>query len=76
MVEHLYQTIVLTRKLATGSIHDYLFCYCPLVGILFDVLRIGSVIFRMLNLGTEHLMKYPPPPGIMCVTITCLVVVL
>ncbi len=30
----------ITRKLATGSIHDYLFCYCPLVGILFEVLRI------------------------------------
>ncbi len=45
--EHLYQTIVqfdktivLPRKLATGSIHNYLFCYCPLVGILFEVLRI------------------------------------
>ncbi len=48
--QHLYQTIVqvdktivLPRKLATGSIHDYLFCYCPLVGILFEVLRIGHV---------------------------------
>ncbi len=46
--EHLYQTIVqfdktivLPRKLAIGSIHDYLFCYCPLVCILFEVLRIG-----------------------------------
>ncbi len=41
--QHLFQTIVqfdktigLSRKLATGSIHDYLFCYCPLVGIQFD----------------------------------------
>ncbi len=34
------QTIVLPRKLATGNIHDYLVCYCPLVGILFEVLRI------------------------------------
>ncbi len=39
--QDLYQTIVLPRKLATGSIHDYLFCYCLLVGILFEVLRIG-----------------------------------
>ncbi len=46
---HLYQTIVkfditivLPRKLATGSIHDYLFCYCPLVGILFEILRIDN----------------------------------
>ncbi len=45
--QHLYQTIVqvdktivLPRKLATGSICNYLFCYCPLVGILFEVLRI------------------------------------
>ncbi len=39
--QHSYQTIILPRKLATGSIHDYLFCYCPLVGILFEVLRIN-----------------------------------
>ncbi len=45
--QHLYQTVVqfdktmvLPRKLATGNIHDYLFYYCPLVGILFEVLRI------------------------------------
>ncbi len=45
--QHFYQTIVqfdktivLPIKLVTGSIHDYLFCYCPLVGILFEVLRI------------------------------------
>ncbi len=45
--QHLYQTIVqfdetivLPRKLATGNIHNYLFWYCPLVGILFEVLRI------------------------------------
>ncbi len=31
------KTIVLHGKLATGSIHDYLFCYCPLVGILFEI---------------------------------------
>ncbi len=34
------KTIVLPRKLATGSIHDYIFYYCSLVGILFGVLRI------------------------------------
>ncbi len=46
--QHWYQilvqfdkTIVLPRKLATGSKDDYLFCYCrPLVGILFEVLKI------------------------------------
>ncbi len=41
--KHLYQTIVLSRKLATGSIHDYFFRYCPLVGILFEVLRISYI---------------------------------
>ncbi len=47
--EHLYQTIVQfddtivsLRKLATGNIHDYLSWYYPLVGILFEVLRIGN----------------------------------
>ncbi len=33
----------ITRKLATGSIHDYLFCYCPLVGTLLEVLRINTI---------------------------------
>ncbi len=35
-------TIVVQWQLSTGSIHDYLFCYCPLVSILFEVLRITS----------------------------------
>ncbi len=48
--QHLYQTIVLPRKLATGSIHDYLFCYCSQVGILFTVLRIGLIkLAHVLN---------------------------
>ncbi len=42
--QHLYQTIVLPRKLAIGSIHDYLFCYCPVVGILFEVRRIYNFL--------------------------------
>ncbi len=45
--QHLYQTIVLPRKLATGSIHDYLFCYCPLVRIIFEVLRIKIVLVEL-----------------------------
>ncbi len=36
-------TIVVPWQLSTGSKLDYLFCYCPLVGILFEVLRIESV---------------------------------
>ncbi len=51
--QHLYQTIVLPRKLATGIIHDYLFCYYLLVGILFEVLRIGWVL-RVRVLGWEE----------------------
>ncbi len=38
-------TIVVSWQLTTGSIHDYIFCYCRLVGILFDVLRINFLIF-------------------------------
>ncbi len=49
--EHLFQTIVLPRKLATGSIHDYLFCYCPLVGILFEVLRIECAVWSYVFLA-------------------------
>ncbi len=56
--EHLYQTIVqfdetivLPRTLATGNIHDYLFCYCPLVGILFEVVRITIPIRDIIHLA-------------------------
>ncbi len=44
--QHLYQTIVefdkivLPRKLASRGIHDYHFFLMPLVGIVFEVLRI------------------------------------
>ncbi len=38
-------TIVVPWQLSTGSKHDYLFCYCPLVGILFEVLRNVTPIF-------------------------------
>ncbi len=53
--QHLFQTIVqfdktvvLPRKLAKGSIHDYLFCYCPLLGILFEVLRIACALINSI----------------------------
>ncbi len=49
--QHLYQTIVqfdktieLPRKFAIGSKHNYLYCYCPLVGILFEVLTILKIV--------------------------------
>ncbi len=41
------------KKLATGSIHDYRFCYCPLVCILFEVLRIV-----VTNIVTSQKKKY------------------
>ncbi len=51
--QHLYQTIiqfdktkVLPRKLATGSIPDNIFCDCPIVGILFEVLRIDFQLYN------------------------------
>ncbi len=43
------KTIVLPRKLATGSIHDYFFCYCPLVGILFEELRMIRLVVLQLS---------------------------
>ncbi len=42
-------TIVVPWQLLTGSIHDYLFCYCPLGGILFELLRI--VVMEHTNEG-------------------------
>ncbi len=45
--QRLYQAIVLPRNLATGSLHDYLFCYCPLVGNLFEVLRIDAPQYNL-----------------------------
>ncbi len=60
--QHWYQaivqfdkTIVLPRKRATGNIHDYLFGYCPLVGILFEVLRIVC----HLPLSAIHSLSFP-----------------
>ncbi len=52
--QHLYQTMVLPRKHATGSIHDYLFCYCPLLGILFEVLRILPASHWLVRHVTTH----------------------
>ncbi len=31
--------VTISWQLSTGSNYDYHFCYCPLVGILFEVLR-------------------------------------
>ncbi len=47
-------TIVVPWQLSTGSIRDYLFCCCPLVGILFEVLRIVEP-----NLIRLHIVKIP-----------------
>ncbi len=42
-------TIVVPWQLSTGSKHDYLFWYCPLVGILFEVLRINTTIRTIMG---------------------------
>ncbi len=46
--QHLYRTIVLPRKLPTWSIHDYRFCYCPLMGIQVEVLRIAVILIFVI----------------------------
>ncbi len=40
---------VTQKACATGSIHDYIFCYCHLVGILFEVLRIDAHTGKLLS---------------------------
>ncbi len=47
-------TIVVPWQLSTGSKYDYLFCYCPLVGILFEVLRIVWLKINLQN-STQYL---------------------
>ncbi len=47
-------TIVIPWQQSTGSQHDYLFCYCPLVGILFAVLRI-EILFK----GFKYIIYQP-----------------
>ncbi len=39
-------TMAVPWQLSTGSKHDYFFCDCPLVGILFELLRINSTWWR------------------------------
>ncbi len=49
-------TILVSWQLSTGSKHDYLFCYSPLVGILFEVLGIVNIkpsLQNILFLGGE-----------------------
>ncbi len=53
----LYQTIVLPRKHATQSIHNYPFCNCPLMGIQFEVLRItwlGILVKKSILITTVN----------------------
>ncbi len=46
-------TIVVPWQQSTGSKHDYLFCYCPLVGILFEILRIENSPVEQLFLSVK-----------------------
>ncbi len=53
-------TIVVPWQLSTGSKHDYLVCYCPLVGILFEVLRINLSMITSLSVDVDvisHLLE-------------------
>ncbi len=43
-------TIIVPWQPSTGSKHDYLFCYCPLAGILFEVLRIECYLYLYLSM--------------------------
>ncbi len=63
--QHLYQTriqfdkaIVLPRKLVTESVHHYYFCYCPLVGILFEVLRFAQFVSSSRKYGGVDFMLH------------------
>ncbi len=74
--QHLYQTIVqfdktivLPQKSETGSVLGYHFCYCPLVGILFEVLSLAEYIFckitkyiscKITNVIVSRLKHYLP----------------
>ncbi len=46
-------TIVVSWQLSTGSMHDYLLCYCPLVGILFEVFRIVWILASSSSLEAD-----------------------
>ncbi len=48
-------TIVVPWQLSTRSKHNYLFCYCPLVGILFEILRILSTSNRIPTRRQEEI---------------------
>ncbi len=43
-------TIVVPWQLSTGSKHDYLVYYCPLVGILFEVMRIKCNVYKFKDM--------------------------
>ncbi len=68
--QHLYQTKVLPKNLQQEV---YLFCYCPLVGILFEVLRIDyamcSVILCKSYVFLLNMTIYPPKGS--CIPILC-----
>ncbi len=51
-------TIVVPWQLSTGSIHDYICWYGPLVGAIFVVMRIDCALCKML------IWKYKDPPAV------------
>ncbi len=63
-------TIVVPWQLSTGSKHDYFCCYCILVGILFEVLRIIVKTIHQencLHLWMIHNYKQHNTPGTVCI---------
>ncbi len=61
-------TIVVPWQLLTGSKHDYLFCYCPIVGISFEVLRImePEKVFYFQNLPIKNINFSNCPTNCIC----------
>ncbi len=55
-------TIIVRWQLSTKSEHDYLFCFCPLVGILFEVLRILCEVTHHLQWTYSNTLIASPLP--------------
>ncbi len=60
--QHLYQTIVLPRNPATGSLHDNVFCYYPLVDIYTQGVPLppGATIYYLLSNPGSTINKWLP----------------
>ncbi len=58
-------TVLVPWQLPTGSIHDYLYCYCLLVGIVFEVMIIdGFLNFIYYEIKYEDIYYFQDPENI------------